>query len=187
MQSDITEKTAVGNDLPPRTLHNCTPSINAIGDLDVTQVPSARDHRRLMAAVAQARDLPQAQLAFEEAHGLIMQKIVNRASVEHGATADEAPLIDATAPALTIGEHVEAALDHRGEQFRAKATAVEDNSDASLADYLPHLTKQTGHSLRQSSIDLSGDHQQRVARAVIDPVVGAGGHGQMAPRHVSIC
>src|SRR5215472_5219607 len=159
---------------------------HAVGDLDVTEVPSARDHVGLMAAVTQARDLPQTQPAFEEAHGLIMQKIVNRASVEHGATADEAPLIDATAMALAIGEYVEAVLDHRGEQFRAKAAAVEHNSDLSLANHPPHLAKQTGHSLRQGRINLSGHHQQWVAGAVVDPVVGAGGHGQMAPRHVSI-
>jgi hypothetical protein len=34
---------------------------HAVRDLDVTQVPSAGDHRRLMAIVAEARDLPQAQ------------------------------------------------------------------------------------------------------------------------------
>ena len=141
MQSDITEKTAVGNDLPPRTLHNRTLSINAIGDLDVTQVPSAGDHCRLMAVVAQARDLPQAQLAFEEAHGLVVQNIVNRAPVEHGATADEPALIDATAAALAIGEHVEVVLDHHGEQFRAPAAAVEDDGDPSLANHLPHLSE----------------------------------------------
>src|SRR5882757_631800 len=31
---------------------------HAVGDLDVAQVPSTRDHLRLMAVVAQARDLP---------------------------------------------------------------------------------------------------------------------------------
>jgi hypothetical protein len=31
---------------------------HAVGDLDVAQVPSTGDHLRLMAAVAQARDLP---------------------------------------------------------------------------------------------------------------------------------
>src|SRR5216684_3612860 len=54
--------------LPPTLEH-------AIGDLDVAQVPSTGDHVGLMAAVAQARDLPQAQPTLEEAHGLIMQKI----------------------------------------------------------------------------------------------------------------
>ena len=139
-----------------------------------------------MTAVAQAGNLPQAQLAFEQAHGLIMQKIVNRTSVEHGATADEAPLIDATAPALAIGQYVEAVLDHRSEQFRAPAAAVEDNGDLSLANHLPHLAKQPGHSLGQGSIDLSGNHQQWVAGAIVDPVVGAGGHGQMSTRNISI-
>jgi hypothetical protein len=131
-------------------------------------LPSAGDHIGLMAAVAQAGDLPQAQLAFEETHGLIMQKIVNRASVEHGATADEAPLIDATAPALAIGQHIEAVLDHRCEQFRAPATAIEDNGDPPLPDHLPNLAKQTGHSPRQCSVNLPGDHQQRVAGAIVD-------------------
>jgi hypothetical protein len=32
--------------------------VNSVGDLDVAQVPSAGDHLRLMAVVAQARDLP---------------------------------------------------------------------------------------------------------------------------------
>src|SRR5207344_2430039 len=50
---------------------------HAVGDLDVTQVASAGDHVRLMAIVAQTRNLPEAQLAFEEAHGLVVQKIVH--------------------------------------------------------------------------------------------------------------
>jgi hypothetical protein len=55
-----------------------------------------------MAVVAQARDLPQTQLAFEEAHGLVVLTIVHPAPVEFGATLDEPPLIDATALALAI-------------------------------------------------------------------------------------
>src|SRR5262252_5730279 len=132
---------------------------HAVSDLDVAQVPPAGDHCRLMAVVAQARDLPQAQPALDKTHGLIVQKIVHQALVELGATADEPPLIDATAPALTIGENVEAILDHRGEQFRAPAAAVEDDGDPSLANHLPHLSEQTGHGLRQRRIHLSGDHQ----------------------------
>src|SRR5262245_42966570 len=34
---------------------------------------------------------------------------------------------------------------------------------------LSHFAKQTGHSLREGSIDFPGYHQQRVARAVVDP------------------
>jgi hypothetical protein len=99
---------------------------------------------------------------------------------------DEAPLIDATAPALAIGQHIEAVLDHHCEQLRAPAAAIEDNGDPPLPDHLPNLAKQTGHSLGQCSINLPGDHQQRVARAIVDPVVGGGGHSQMAARHISI-
>jgi len=58
-------------------------------------------------------------------HGLIVQKIVHRAPIELGATADEPLLIDATAPTLAIDEHVETVLDHRGEQFRAPAAAID--------------------------------------------------------------
>src|SRR5215475_4232592 len=139
-----------------------------------------------MTAVAQARDLPQAQLALEEAHGLVVQQILNKAPVEIGATADEPPLVDATAMPFAIGQHVEAVLDHLGEQLRAPAAAVEDNGHSSLANNLADLAKQTGHSLRQGGIDLSGDHQQRVTGAVVDPVISAGAHGQMASCHVSI-
>jgi hypothetical protein len=115
-----------------------------------------------------------------------VQKIVHPAPVELGATPDEPPLIDATAPALAIGQQVEAVLDHRVEQLRAPAAAVEDDGDPSLADQLPHFAKQPGQGLRQRSVDLPGNHEQRVAGAVVDPVVGAGWHGQMAARHVSL-
>jgi hypothetical protein len=53
-------------------------------------------------------------------------------------------------------------------------------------DNIAYFAKQTGHSLRQRSIDLPSNYQQRVTRAVVDPVVGAGRHGQMTPRHTSI-
>src|SRR5271166_5720873 len=116
-----------------------------------------------MAAVAQARDLPQAQPALEEAHGLVVQQILNKAPVELGATADEPLLIDATAPPLAIGQHIEAVLDHRREQFWAPSAAVEDDGDPLLADHFANLAKQTGHGLRQRSVDLPGNHEQRVA------------------------
>jgi hypothetical protein len=63
-----------------------------------------------------------------------VQKIVHPASVEFGLTPDEPPLIDATAPALAIDQQVEAGLDHRVEQLRAPAAAVEDDGDPLLAD-----------------------------------------------------
>src|SRR6476659_11345001 len=115
-----------------------------------------------MAAVAQARDLSQAQPALEEAHRLIVQQILHQSPVEFGAAADKPPLIDATTVPLAIGEHVEAALDHCREQFWAPSATVKDNGDPSLPYHLPHLAKQTGHRLSQCSVHLPSNHQQRV-------------------------
>src|SRR5215471_23357 len=100
-----------------------------VGDLDVAQVPSTGNHLGLMTGVAQARDLPQAQLALEEPHRLVVQKIIHCAPVELGATPNEAPLMDPTRPADPISQHVEAVLDNRGEKLRAPAAAIEDDGD----------------------------------------------------------
>src|ERR1035438_8312137 len=70
---------------------------HAVGHLDVTQIRSIRDHLGLMAVVAQACDLPQAQLALEEADRLVMQVVAHPAPIELGAAVDEAPLVDETA------------------------------------------------------------------------------------------
>src|SRR5262249_61768215 len=119
----------------------------------------ARDHVRLVAAVAQARDLAQAQPALEEAHGFVVQKIVHPAAVELGAAANEPALIDATTVTLAIGQHIEAVLDHRREQLRAPAAAVEDDRDLSPADHVAYFAQQSGHCLRPRTIALSGNHQ----------------------------
>jgi hypothetical protein len=59
----------------------------AVGDLDVAQVPATGDDLRLMTVVAQACDLPQAQPTLEEAHGLIVQEIIHPAPIsEQGRT-----------------------------------------------------------------------------------------------------
>jgi len=102
--------------LPPALEH-------AVGDLDVAQVPSAGHHLRLMAVVAQAGDLPQAQLAVEAAHRLVMEKIVHLAPVELGATPGEPRLVDATTPAFAIGQNVEAVADHFSLSFSLPGVA----------------------------------------------------------------
>ena len=95
--------------------------------------------------------------------------------------------IDATAPAFAIGQQVEAALDHHVEQLRAPAAAVEDDGHPPLADQVRALrASRRGKAFVNAGVDLCGDHQQRIAGAVVDPVIGAGGHGQMAARHVSL-
>jgi hypothetical protein len=58
---------------------------------------------------------------------------------------DEPPLIDATAPALAIGQQVEAALDRRVEQLRAPATAVD-----------VAYSVESGNSVPKPSVDTSG-------------------------------
>ena len=115
---------------------------------------------------------------------LVVQKIIRPAPVELGATPYEPPLMDVTAAASPIREQVEAIVDYRGEQLRAPAAAVEHDGDLALADDIAHLAKQPGQGPRQRRVDLPGKHQQRIAGAVVDPVVGAGRHGQMAARHI---
>jgi hypothetical protein len=51
---------------------------HAVGDLDVAQVPATGDHVRLMAAVAQPRDLPQAQLALKAGRAEDTQQSAHR-------------------------------------------------------------------------------------------------------------
>ena len=106
---------------------------HAIGDLDVGQVPAVGDDLGLVAIVGQSRDLPQPQLAFEEAHRLVVQSVLDRAAVELRAAEHEASLVDATGLALAIGEDVEAGGEELLEQLGAPAAAVEHDSDAALA------------------------------------------------------
>ena len=56
------------------------------------------------------------------------------------------------APALAIGQQVEAFRDHRAEQLRAPAAAVEHDGDPSLADHVPHFAQQLGQGFRQRRI-----------------------------------
>ena len=161
-------------------------SNNGVGELDIAQVRSTRDHLGLMSVVAQARDLPQPQLALEETHRLIMQVVTQPMAVELRSAAHEAPLMDATALALAIGEDVEPVLDHLVEQLGTPATAVEHDRHAPLADHAAYLLQQMRESLGQGGVDFTGNHQQRIAGAIVDPIIGGGGHGEMAARHVRV-
>jgi hypothetical protein len=132
---------------------------HTVGDLDIAEVPSIRDHLRLVTVVAQARDLSQAQPAFEESHRLIMQDIIHPAPVEFGATPDEPPLVDTPTPTLAIGEHVEPVVDHPAEQLCAPAAAVEHHGDPLPADQAAYFAEQPGQGLGQRSTHLSGNHE----------------------------
>jgi hypothetical protein len=139
-----------------------------------------------MAALAQARDLAQAQFPLKETYRLLMQVIAHPAPIELGSAAHEPPLVDTRALAFAIGEDVEAVLDHPVEQLGAPAAAVEHDRHAPLADHSAHFSKQTREGFGQCGVDFPGDHQQRVAGAIVDPIVGGGRHGQMAARHVRL-
>ncbi len=139
-----------------------------------------------MAALAQARGLPQAQLPFQEAHRLIVQVITDPASVELGAAVHEAPLLDEPALAFAVGEDIETLFDHAAEQLRTPSAAVKDDGHRPLPERRTHPAQQLGEGLGQGGIQLCGDQQQRIAAAIVDPVVGGGGHRQMAPCHVSL-
>lgn len=130
-----------------------------------------------MAVVAQACDLPQAQLALEEADRLIMQVIAHPTPIKLGAAMHEAPRVDERALTLAIGEDVKAVLDHRVEQLRTPPAAVEDDGHTPLADHRAYLCQQIGEGFGLRGVDIPGDEQQRVAGAIVDPVVGSGGHG----------
>jgi hypothetical protein len=66
----------------------------------------------MVTAFAQACDLPQAQLPFQEACRLIMQTVTDPVPIELGAAASEASFTDQAALALAIGEEIEALRDH---------------------------------------------------------------------------
>ena len=72
------------------------------------------------------------------------------------------------------------------EELRAPSAAGEDNGHLLLADGGAHLSQQIGESLGEGGVELTGDQQQRIAGAIVDPVVGGGRHRQMAPGHESL-
>ncbi len=165
--------------LPPTIEH-------AISHFDVAQLPATGDDLGLMAALAQARDLPQAQLPFQEAHRLVMQIVCHPTPIELGAAAYEAPLVDEPTLAFAVGEDIEALFDHAAEQLRTPAAAVKDDGHRAFPERRAHPAQQFGEGLGQGGIQLCGDQQQRIAAAIVDPVVGGGGHRQMASRYVSL-
>src|SRR6266550_512339 len=63
---------------------------HAIGQNDGTQVPTTGDDGRLVPALGQASDLAEAKFSFEEAHGLLVEKVVHAPSVQLGFVLGEA-------------------------------------------------------------------------------------------------
>jgi len=76
-----------------------------------------------MAVVHQAGDLPQRQLALEQAHLLVGQDIGNGPSVATGAAGSEALAGDVGVTTLAISQQVEAGGQDLLEEFGAVAAA----------------------------------------------------------------
>jgi hypothetical protein len=92
----------------------------------------------------------------------------------------------AAAPALAVGEQVEALGEEPPEELRAVAPAIEHDRDPALADEGPDLGEDGRQHRHQARIRLGRDDKEGLARHIIDPVVGRGGHGQTHPGDVSL-
>ena len=91
--------------------------------------------------------------------------------------------MDATATADPIGHHVEAILDHaRFPGFPADRPQLANSfglqpprSKTMVTRRSPTTSrtspKQSGQGVRQCRVNLPGNHEQRIAGAVVDPVV----------------
>src|SRR5207253_10220079 len=77
---------------------------HAIGQNYSPQVPATRDDRRLVPARGQASDLAEAQLSFEEAHGLLVEKVAHAPPVQLGFVLGEASFRNPPSAPLAIGQ-----------------------------------------------------------------------------------
>jgi hypothetical protein len=93
---------------------------------------------------------------------------------------------DAALWILAVGEDVETGGEDLLEQFRAPASAVEDDGDAALADERPYLSEDPGKHRDEAGVGLCGDQEQRISGRVTDPVVGGGRHGDAHASHVGL-
>ncbi len=97
-----------------------------------------------MAVVGEPRDLPQPQLAAQEAHCLVVESVLDGAPVDLGVAHNEAPLVDATGLALAVGEDVEVGSEDPLEELWAPAAAVEHDSHAAFAHEGANLGENVG-------------------------------------------
>ena len=87
--------------------------------------------------------------------------------------------------AFSVGEDVESPfVDDIFEKLQFPAASVEDNGDASFRKECSDLREDLGHHLRESFVGFGGNDKERVARGVIDPVIGGGGHGDANARNM---
>lgn len=135
-----------------------------------------------MAGLRQARDLPQPELPPQQADLLIRQQVGGLDAVEDRLVRREAGAGHRAAPALAVGEQVEALGEEPEGELRAVAPAIEDDGDPALADERANLGEHGRQHLHQARIRLGRDREEGLARRIVDPVVGGRGQGQQHAR-----
>src|SRR5271157_6415063 len=137
-----------------------------------------------MAVLGEASDLPQAQSALEQAHLLVGQEIGHGSSVTACAAGVETCASDAGTTALAVSQQVKFRGQYLLEEFGTVAAAIKDDRDASLAHQRADLIENVGQHLDQTGIGLCGDDKERVAGAVVDPVIGSSRQGDAHASHM---
>ena len=98
----------------------------------------------------------------------------------------EASTRHARAASFPVGQEVEAPLEDRPEELRTPSAAIKDDRDAALAHGEAHLAQDLGQHAHKPGIGLCGDHEERIARAVVDPVIGRRGQRKVPLGHMGL-
>ena len=105
---------------------------HAIGQNDSPQVPATGDDGRLVPALGQASDLAEAKFSFEEAHGLLVEKVAHAPSVQLGFVLGETRFRNPPGTPLAIGQKIKVQGQQLAKQFGTPAPTVKDHRSASL-------------------------------------------------------
>ena len=124
-----------------------------------------------MAVVHQAGDLPQPQLALEQAHLLVGQNIGEGLAVAPGAAGSKTLSGDAGIAPFAIGQQIKIGSDDLLKEFGTVAAAIKNHGEPSLAHQRTYLGEYPGEHFDQAGVGLSGDNEQRVAGAIVDPII----------------
>ena len=136
--------------------------------------------------VGESDDLAQLQLAAEQADAVVRELVHDLAAIEDGAVLAELPAQALARVALAVGEDVEAVGEQLLEQAGAPSAAVEHDRHAAVADERADIAAQRRQHLHQAGVGLGGDHEQRLAGGVVDPVVGGRRHRDPHARDVPL-
>lgn len=138
-----------------------------------------------MAVVHPAGDLAQPQFTLEQAHLLIGQHIGDGPSVHSGSVLPESFSWNAAVASLAVGQQIKIGLQDLQEEPRTETAAIKHDGEPTPAHQAAQFPQEARKHLDQTGIGFGGDHKQRIARGVIDPVIGGRRHRQAHARQVS--